>query len=172
MRDQCLNGLGFVYIVVTVQTVSDSLHITEIHAVDSKRLINSWIVQTLLISLNINTWHDWNPRVFRLVVMNNAASAALVIHCITARVSGSREMRLGDDIFNENAKCTAVPWVAADTARWLPLSAKWPTLRIMQHHQEMAQCWVCRQGQHVRWYLFTFTFNRYTQACMLPERCS
>lgn len=50
------------------------------------------------------------------------------------------------------------------------LSAKWPTRRIMQHHQEMAQCWVWRQGQHVLWYLFSFRFNRYARVTALCPR--
>lgn len=64
-----------------------------------------------------------------------------------------------------------LPWVTADTVQWLhvPLSAKWPTVRIMQHHQEMGQCWVCRQAQLVLRYLFTFRCNRYIQA---SETCS
>lgn len=49
--------------------------------------------------------------------MNCMVDAALVIHYITAPANGSREMRLGDHIFNENVKCIAVPLVAADTAR-------------------------------------------------------
>lgn len=66
----------------------------------------------------------------------------------------------------------AKPWDSADTVQRLPvpLSAKWPTVRIMQHHQEMAQCWVCRQGQRVQRYLFTFRCNWYTQAATMAER--
>lgn len=64
-------------------------------------------------------------------------------------------MRLGH--VNEKVLCSAVGH------RWHGKMMAFirSTLRIMQHYQEMAHCWVYEEGQHVLLYQVTFRFHQY-----------
>lgn len=109
---------------------------------------------------------------FILLSISHTVSDAPVIHYITAHVNGSAEMRLGDQIFNENVKCIAA-------GHWYGTMSTCAFISKVIHSENYATssgdgsilC-VCGQGQHVLWHLFTLTFSRYTHATALPGRCS